>query len=433
MTRIKALCVLFAFTLAMVGCEPGTGTSADDDDDTAMPDDDDDTLDLEGQVVDPYLDGSGVSDAWIIVDTGTEVISTRSGADGTFAIPALPAESPVSLTFSGEDRQALTYPDAILAEYELPLQVSLPYRSTTYYDLDTMRVSGTVQGAPVGAWVLISAPNLSDYPYYPVESDAPVAFEFEVTVFGDESLPLSVIAQDGTTGELLAVGAAEVPVGEDAEVDVELEAAAPTDLTVSVNQPVLDGEPLAQLDMTYQSSLGLVYLGGYGPLSGWTRYWSQSVDGFELVVDHVPVEGYTPHIGVYLVEDFEVESDFAYALVPFDPADEELAVEVLDSPDLQGQDQFGPGTTLSWEPIEGAEYYSMYIVDGGSIAWYIGTEETQIAFPTLPDGFDASILLDSEADFTVRANAYEETDGENGIEYDYKISGTVGGTATALL
>jgi len=133
-------------------------------------------------------------------------------------------------------------------------------------------------------------------------------------------------------------------------------------------------------------------------------------------------------MGVYLVESFEVECDFAYALVPFDADDDELTVEVLDSPDLQGQDQFGPGTTLSWPPIEGAEYYSLYIDDGSSFAWYIGTEESEITFPTFPDGFDTSILLDSDGGFTVRANYYEEIEGENGIDYDYKVSGTIGGT-----
>jgi len=297
MIRISEL-VLFCTMLAvLVGCEPGSGTSIDDDD-TAMPDDDvgdDDvaTLDLEGTVIDPYLDGVGVSDAWIIVDTGSEVISTRSGGDGSFAIPALPSEIPISLTFAGEDRQALTYPDAILAEYELPLEIALPYRSASYYDLDTMWISGTISGAPVGSWVMISAPSLYDYPYYYVESEAAVEYEFEVTVFDEESLSFSVIAQDGTTGELLAAGAAEVPVGEDADVDVELEDSEPTDVTVTVNQPVLNGEPLAQLDLNYQSSLGLVYLGGFGPLAGWTRHWSQALDGFELVVDHVPLEGYT--------------------------------------------------------------------------------------------------------------------------------------------
>lgn len=432
MIRITELYILVALSLALAGCEPGSGTSADDDD---IADDDvaEETLDLEGQVVDPYLDGAGVSDAWIIVDTGAEVISTRSGADGTFAIPALPAESPVSLSFMGEDRQALTYPDSILSEYELPLQISLPYRSTTYYDFETMWIHGSISGAPEGSWVLISESSLSEYPYYYVETGAPVDFEIEVTVFAEETVSFSVVAQDGTTGELLAAGAAEVPVGEDADVDVDLAGTQPSELTVTVNQPVLNGEPLTQLDMTYQSSLGLVYLGGNGPLSGWTRHWSQSVDGFELLVDHVPVEGFTPHAGVYLVESFEVESDFAYALVPFDPEDDELTVEVLDSPDLQGQDQFGPGTTLSWAPIEGAEYYSMYAVDGGSVAWYIGTDGTEITFPSLPDEFDMSILLDSEADFTVRANAYDEIEGENGLEYDYKISGTVGGTVDLQL
>jgi len=435
MIRISELCLFCAVVMALAGCEPGSGMSTGDDDvaDDDVADDDVATLDLEGQVVDPYLDGAGVSDAWIIVDTGDEVISTRSGADGTFAIPAVPSETPVSLTFAGEDRQALTYPDSILAEYELPLEISLPYRSSTYYDFDSMWIRGEISGAPTGSWVMISAPNLYDYPYYYVETDAPVAFEFEVTIYDEETLPFSVIAQDGTTGELLAAGAAEVPTSEDAEVDVELTDAAPTDITVTVNQPVLNGETLTQLDMTYQSSLGLVYLGAYGPLAGWTRHWSQSTDVFELVVDHVPVDGFTPHLGVYLVESFEVACDFAYALVPFDPEEDELAVEVLDSPDLQGQDQFGPGATLSWEPIDGAEYYGMYIDDGGSVAWYIGTEETEIAFPTLPDGFDSSILLDSTGSFTVRANAYEESEGENGPEYDYRISGTIGGTVDLQL
>ncbi len=428
-TLLATTLTIAALTLG--GCEPSSGSLGDDD--SAGDDDDDtsgssDTLDLEGTVVDDYLSGAPVSDAWIVVDTGEELISTRSSGDGTFVIPDLPGQIPIALTVAGENRRATTYADMVLADVEMPLELNCPYRDSTYYDLATMRITGDVIGAPEGSWVVLSGPGLADYPYYEAEADGSTAFELEAQLTGDpETYVFSALVQDGTTGALLGAGAAEVQVASDVEANVELTSADPIQLDVSVNQPLLDGEPLEQLDDYYVTSVGLVNVGDYGALAGWTNHWDFTGDGFDVVVDYVPIDGFQHQINLYLSEDLTVQGNFSYAAVPFDGGAEELDVVAMDSPVLSTHDTFEPGVTVSWEPVEMAEGYSLYIMDGDEPAWWISTDETEVTFPSFPDGFDASIILDDGGDWYVRATYYEELEDD---VIDYRVSETVGGSAS---
>ena len=424
-----------SLVLALGGCT-SSGTIGDDDDSAAGDDDDDDddtggstdTLDLEGVVVDDYLDGAPVSDAWIVVDTGDELISARSSGDGSFSIPALPAQTPIALTVAGENRRALTYADLVLADVEMPLELTCHYRDTTYYDFPTIHVSGDVIGAPEDTYVVISGPGMEDYPYFLAEDDGSTAFEFEAVVFGDpETYVFSALVQDGYTGELLGAGAAEVDVASEVEVDLELVAAEPLDLAVSVNQPLLNGEPLDALDDYYVSSVGLVNVGEYGALAGWTSSWDFTGSGFDIFVDYVPIDGFQHQINLYLAEDLTAQGDFSYLSIPFDAGIEDLELVAMHSPVLSTDGDFGPGVTVSWDPVDMAESYGLYVMDGDEPAWWISTDLTEVTFPRFPDGFDTDLILGTEGEWAVRAQYYEEI--ADGVS-DYRVSETLGGTAS---
>ncbi len=424
MTRTTLIGLLTLILLICCGCEnSGTMPNDDDDDDTTS------VIDLEGTVVDPYLGGAGVGDAWILVDTGTEQFSARTAADGTFLVPDVPDTTPIVLTVAGEDRQAVTWSGLVLADTELPFELSCTYRATSYYDFPTMRVTVEVTDAPVGSWVFVTGDGLYDYPYAQVMDEAAVELDFEVTLYDPEltTYTISALVQDGTTGELVGAGATTVDVADEVTAAIDADDASPAELDVTVNQPLLAGEPLTDLDTDYMSSLGLVYLDD-GALAGWTRHWSHGEGGFDLLVDHVPVEGHVHHLGLYLAEDLSTADEFAYAQVPFAPGTTDLAVEVLDSPAPDG-DEFTPGTTLTWAPVDGAETYGLYVADEVGVAWWISTPDPELSFPALPEGFDSTIIMESGT-WALRAQYHDAVEGENGTETTYKVSETAGGDAS---
>ena len=395
-------------------------------------DDDDDGggIDLQGTVVDPYLDDAGVSDAWIIVDTGDELMSTRSANDGSFVLPELPRDEPIVLTVAGSERRASTYLDMVLAEQELPLQLSCSYREATYYDAPMMVVSGTFTGAPVGTWVIFSGEGMLQYDYFYAESSSPTEFQFEAQLDpGTEEYFFTAMAFDGETGEPRAAGAVTVEVAPQVDVEMELAYDETVSMTVSASQPRLDGEPLTTLDPTYTSSLGMVYVGkGYGSFVGWTLGWEATDDGFELDVRTAVMDDQQPRIALYLSEDLTARRAFSYAMVPIEPGATELEVDVLDSPLLEGDDTFEPGATVSWAPVDGADSNTLYVMDGDAPTWWLFAGEPTFPFPRFPDGFDSSMLFE---DGTWTARSYHRTlvDGELDTTQPYLVSESPGGDA----
>jgi hypothetical protein len=413
---------LWLGTLALLAASTGCPT-ADDDDAGAR-------IDLEGVVIDRNLDDAPVADAWIVLDTGDELITARSGGDGSFLIPEVPSSAPVTLTVAGEERRATTYLGRILADEELPLELGCEYRETSYYDLPMILISGTFTGAPQGSYVIFSGEGVLSYDYIPVESTAPTAFQFEAEIgAGDAEYFFVGLAFDGTTGEALAAAAVTVDVADEVDVDVELTHDDPTAMTVSASQPLLDGEPLTALDETYTSSLGMVYAGeGFGGFVGWTRGWTATDDGFDLDVSYVPIDDHPARINVYLAEDLSTAGAFAYGSIPFEPGATELDLELMDSPVLDGGGDFGPGGTVAWEPIEGATDYLLYALDGDVLAWWFLADSPTFTFPRMPDDFDTSIILDDSADWTARAyQRTEDAEGGTDTTQPYLVSETPGG------
>lgn len=420
MIRTSTVLTLLLLTVA---CTPSGGT---------LTDDDDARMDLVGTVLDRLADDAPVAEAWIVMDTGDELITIRSGADGSFAIPDLPANSPVVATVAAADRQAITNTTLVLADAELPMEVSLSYIDTDRYEVDTYTVSGRAIDAPPGDWLLISGAGMSEYAYVEVQQ-GPTPFEFVVeraaAADTDEPFLFSAIAFDGATGELLGAAVGEVEWGMDMEADLVFGDEEVIDLEVHSPAPLLDGDELEELDSDYMTSLCLTYLDeSWGAFLGWNEGWDHEGDGFVFHARYVPVDGYPARVAAYLVDDLEEAEAMSYAAMPLPDGADEITLDPLDAPHLDTHVDFAPGVTVSWDPVGEVQRRHLQVRnDEGQTAWWLTTDEDTVSFPRLPEGFDTSLLLDGEGTWHVRVSRFEEIDDEFDPEGPYLVGETWGG------
>jgi hypothetical protein len=421
MTRLTRLLSLGLLALPLTACPPSSGNLGGIDE----------LVTFEGVVLDPLDDDAPVAEAWIVVDTGDELISVRSGADGTFSIPALPADRPIVATVAAEDRQARTNQDLVLADVELPMEVALTWRDGERYPTDAHTVSGRIVDGPPDAWLLISGAGMAEYAYVQVQGPStPFEFAIESTSATDLDEPyrFSALAFINETGELLGGAVAEVAWDDDMEVDLVFGGEQPIDLDVHAPAPLLDGEPVGSLDSEYMTSLCLTYLNSsWGSFLGWNEDWSPQGDGFVLEASYVPVAGHTLRAAVYLVEDLSDLDQLSYATAVFEPGETELEVQPLDAPHLDSHADFGPGVTVGWDPVEEANRRILFVRQGEQTAWWIRTDGDEVAFPRLPEGFDASLLVDGPATWHVRVSRFDEIDGQMDPDGPYDVGETLGG------
>jgi len=386
---------------------------------------------LEGAVLDPVVDDAGVPDAWIIVDTGDELISVRSGADGTFSIPDVPEDRAIALTVAAEDRRAIHDGAIVLADEELPLEISCAYRDLDYYDFPTMKISGTVSGAPVGSYLFFNGPDYWGEEYIQVESGAPVPYQFTVEVIGDrETYTFAAMAFDGNSGEILGATAATVDVAGTAEADLEWGSGGNQDLLITTNQPVLDGAPLEELDDSEALANLSLIMGGEtaDAILGWAEGWEAVADGFEIDAWYTPVVGYDHAVTAFLTDDIMGDGPFAYGRVPLEAGAATVHVDVLDAPALDDHGDFGPDTTLSWGEVDGADRYTVYVLEDDMLAMWLLTDTPEVTFPRLPEDFDTSLIAGDDGQWHVRVSQYaEDEDDEIDYSHPYLVSETPGG------
>jgi len=378
---------------------------------------------LDGTLFDPLDDDAPLDDAWVLVDSGEELIAARTGADGAFAVPDLPAEEPITVTFAAEGRRALTYQDLVLADADLPLEIgSLVRLDDRAYAHDTWSVSGTISGAPRGAYLLLYGEN-EYFGYLSVDSGDPMPYAFDLAVYGDRyTYTVMAVAADGVT----ALGAAVATVEGPDTVDLVLSDALAS-LEVTTNRPTLDGEPLDALDMGYCASLGMTHpTEAWGSVTGWTDACSTTTDGFALDLTWFPTD-LEDRVDLYLAEDLEQSHAAAWASVVVPDDEEALHVDLLDAPHLGFTGDFSPGTTVTWDPVAGVTDYLFSVDDGTTITWYLLPIDgrTEARFPRFPDDFDTSLITGDA--WTVRARyLVADEDGMDPTE-PYLLSLTDGG------
>jgi hypothetical protein len=379
---------------------------------------------LDGVLTDPLAEDGPLDEAWVIVDTSEELITARTGADGSFAIADLPGNAPITVTFVAEGRMALTYQDMVLLDADLPLEIgSLVLLDEGAYEHDTWSVSGTISGAPQGAYLMLYGEN-EYFGYLTVDSADPVPYGFDAEVEGDSyTFTVMGIASDGYT----ALGGAIATVEESGTVDLALSDALAS-LEVTTNRPTLDGEVLEELDLEYCSSLGMTHpTEAWGSVTGWTDACSETADGFALDLTWFPTN-LEDRLDLYLADDLETSHTAAWASVVVSDGEESLHVDLLDAPLLHGTGDFTPGTAVAWDPVDGVTDHLFSVDDGESITWYILPIDgrTEARFPRFPDDFDEDLI--TGAGWTVRARyAVYDEDGMDPAE-PYLLSLTDGGT-----
>ena len=411
-------------SLFLVAC-PGPSDTADSGGPAEL-------VDVWGVVSDPYLALAPVDGAWVLLDTGAEQIGVRTGADGSFSVPGVPGDRPVSVTVALDGHMAVTYTDLLLTETTMPLDLRTYARDLGSYATETMGISGTVSGAPVGSYVMFFGPN--DGPqdgtyidYVQVSSADPVEYELEVELVApDVDYALSALAFDGDSWVVLGAAAGTVTWGGSEGLDLAMDPEALQDLAVSVASPSLDGVPISAIPEDYCSSMAITQLGeSMATTTGYNRGCDGSGASFALDLGWVPVDGFTDRLQLYLFDDLATGT-YAFGSLPIPAGAASMDVVLLDSPILEHHEELGQGGSVGWEPVEGATSYMLYGYDSdGLLAWnlYTGNDEPSFTFPTFPADFDSSAILE-DGDWAVISRQVVYTD-EGALEQSEAYTGSI--------
>jgi len=428
---------------AAVDAGPDGSTDTDTDTDSdADTDTDVATSEITGVVFDNSLvTNDPIVGAQIVVDYGGDSppISATTDADGRFSVQ-VPTGAAFTVTAAAEGYWAYSFAGLIAGEEPMPLGFSMNLKHAIFmYDVETMTVSGTIEGAPVGSQINFFGGDRTGAPTVMVESTDPVPFDFQTELWGDrETADFVVMARDVDTLEVLDAVVLSVPRGDETPVEVVLPGAGTTELAVTANAPTLDGVPLDTFDpaAAYYSAttvLGELYT---EPPFAWgdTGYaTAASIDAGEYSanVRYVPFDDYR-NVALVILND--AAGNYALSAELIEPGATEVDMEMLDSPTLTTDSAFEPGVTISWEPVEGADLYQVMILEIGEVSWWILTRDTELAFPRFPEGFDTSIIATGGEWWvrSVRTAFYSENgfrfreDPPMLLDFDWQVSKTGG-------
>ncbi len=382
-------------------------------------------IDLSIEVVDP-VNGEPVPDAWLAFDLGDELLSARSGADGSVFLPGLPGDAVLDVTIAAPGYTAVSFGEVELAQTELPWSLGLSLMDSADYDGRWVTVSGTIQGAPAGSWVLLYGAR--DYhDYVQGAGEEPVPFSFQAPLYGDEdSYTFSAVAIDDDYA-LQGVTVATALEDDAEDLVLIMEDGTLGSLQVEASVPMLNGRPASAPPADWcMQVLSTAPAEASGAVTGWNASCEQSGDGFLFTADFQPLEDMQQVATVYLTDDWEDFGNFSWAQVPVDG--DSVTVAMLDTPVLDAATSFEPGASIGWQPAEGASSTMAYVQQGDDIPWliYPGRDDG-MDYPRLPEDFDSSLLPDSGS-WTLYARDYSlDGDGALDISRPYRVSAVAGG------
>ncbi len=378
------------------------------------------SVDLWGTVTDPYLADAPMDGAWVLLDIGDEQIGLRTGADGSFSVPGVPARKSMSITIAAEDHMGVTYTGLVPGDLTMPLELRTHARDLDSYATESMTISGTIIGAPQGSYVMFFGPN--DGPqdgiyidYVEVSTHDPISYEIEVELVSPETdYVLGALAFDGSSWEVRASAAGAVAWGGSETLDLSMDPDALQGLAVTATAPTLDGVTVTGFADEYCGSMANTHLGeSMSTTTGYNRACDQDAGGFAFDVGWSPVEGYTDRLQLYLFDDYTTGS-YAFGSLPIPDGASSLDVTLLDSPRLEHHEDLTQGGEIAWEPVEGASGYMLYGYGGDdSLAWYLypsGTEPSFV-FPRFPTDFDGGMILEDGNWAVISRHVIYEDDG----------------------
>lgn len=397
---------------------------------------------LEGVVMDYFLQ-EPLAGAAMFVDTGTEVLTGESGADGTFAIDGVPADEPVTVTALAEGRWAQSFAGVTPSELTAPLGFVLLATDYALYQPTQMTVHANVTGALADDYLFVYGGNdQGGNSFMQVPSADPFTIHFVADVYPNQTdVTFTFASLDPSNAEVHALGHETLDVQSEVTVDVTIESTPATTLELQLNRPSLDGAPFADPDPDYTHIVGITHLleafndpMGSMALTGFSTTAEWSGDDLNVGIPRVVVPGFHESVRVVLSEDFEAPAaPTAFANVPVDDGNQPMVVELLDSPTVADKADFEPGATISWEPVAGADDYNFMVIADDQPVWWIITHDTEVTFPAFPADFDQS-RLPVAGGWIVRARKasfdWYSTDFIAGPDDYVYVSVTTGGTAS---
>ncbi len=433
-TVIISLIIIAA--IALVSCEDGEA-------------DDGEKVQLTGFCFDGAL-GSviPIGGATIIVDTGAEdLIIATSEEDGTFEV-SVPIDTPGDVTAVAKDRMANTYAQIYPGDEAMPLAFNMKYAKGHFYDTENITVEGEITNAPFGSIVVIYGGQgtfgTSNYnPTIELGASDTAPFTFDAVLWSDrQTLTYTAVALSNM-GVPEAVEVFEVDITASDNVVIDFSEDALDEIIISINRPNLDGAPLAQLGMCCPKALthisnATVEAGGgtQFALTGQSRTQVLMDSTIETTVPFRYFPGSTNmvfvKVGDHMFWPSSTSSEatpHATASVAVDENTTSLSVVVLDSPAIPNKNDFAPGGSVAWDPIEGASEYIFY--PGRS--WVIHSRDPNFSFPRFPDDFDQS-LISLFGTWTAASRSTESTWADVVINWDtvanVKTSYTLGGSVS---
>lgn len=377
----------------LVACSgPAGGTDTDSGD--LLPE----RAELSGIALDPHGE-LPVAGARVVVQQGEVFVTATTGADGTFAVPELLADTPLAVTVAAEGRVASTYAGVVLADEPVPLAFSVPRRHPVAAVEIPARI--TVDGVSAGSeicafWAGIGGEHCVSSP----GNDA-VELAFAAQ-FPEARDPYGVfVAQRSVSTLAIERGMfVAIRVG-DATRRVTLPADAPVELVVTTNQPEVADDPLDSFDPYYEDRAAVTHLGRHYVLGSTPLRTGTSVDvevtdtSLVVTVPHVVVPGQQNRVQLMLSRTFAT-GHYAWADLPIETGARELAVTLLDGPEVETSPHV-LGDTLTWDEVPDASDFQFRATVDGDAVWTVQTRQAELTLPTFPEAFDPALLFEGTA------------------------------------
>jgi hypothetical protein len=358
---------------------------------------------LHGMVYDGNTGVDPLVGCWVFVDDGSaEVLTTQSGADGTFSVDVRPGV-PLTITVGRSDRLVVTFvgvdPATLSGPVVFPLWVRDP---ATLPTPDTMTISGTLNAIPASAGgVFFYGNDQGGQNYRPTSGTGPASFTFSAAkCSARETLGYTAVALNSTTAEVYDAAVFTVNQSDPQPVDITFTNAAPVDLVVTTNQPVIDGAPITTASATYSywhvmTSLvdPIFTCGGSSAMNGFAKDLTASGSDLVIHTPYVPLGTYTHTASINLCRDYsDPTAGTSWANELLTPGATTLNVDMFDTPDVDRTLTLKPGRTLTWSAIDGAAQYRLVMIADNIAYWAIITTKPEAAIPRLPAGFDPTTI-----------------------------------------
>ncbi|MFH1463627.1 MAG: carboxypeptidase-like regulatory domain-containing protein [Pseudomonadota bacterium] len=376
----RTLVTLSCLSLPLLGCAPNDDTAAE------VP------TTLSGTVLDRYT-REPVDGAWVWVDDGGVVTSTRSAADGSYLFEDLPTDRSVTVAAFTEDAMAVTWSGWSLAEHGATLDLVTQQHTYANGAFD-MEVSGSISGLPQDCDVSFYGEE-GYVGFLEVEEATTRDFSFVADIRdGDDVWYLTALATDRTTGTVLGVAWGSVPDDPGGSARLDLVMGEPLSSgTLNADLPAYDGDVFDDAPTDCSSGAQVHDPLAWGTVLGVPTGCELTADAFRVDYSWLPLPSHGERALVSFTDTTHRYQSLAEHSMPEDGGEE--IMDIMDPPVVDGgpDAELNPAQPLSWAPVDGARYYWVYVTSGARRLWRITPlGGTEASIPALPEGLDMATI-----------------------------------------